>query len=57
MEFNRLFNIFTVCAIVIMLLTTLVSACFTVSKRAESNLGVFAASENEKNYQLTDKRF
>lgn len=40
MEFNRFFNIFTVSAIVILLAVTFVSACFAVSSRANSNLGV-----------------
>ena len=57
MEFNRMFNIFTVSAIVIMLLTTLISACFTVSVRGNSNLGVSIVAENEKNNQLTATRF
>lgn len=57
MEFNRFFNIFTVSAIVIMLLTTLISACFAISERANSNLGVGIVAENEKNDQLTDTRF
>ena len=57
MEFNKMFNFFTVAAIVIMLLTTLVSACFTVSVRGNSNLGVSIFAENEKNNQLTAIRF
>ena len=57
MEFNRIFNIFTVSAIIIMLLTTIVAACFTISSRANSNLGVAIVTENEKNNQLTTERF
>ena len=57
MEFNKMFNVFTVSAIVIMLLTTLISACFAVSMRADSNLGVSVVTENEKNNQLTTARF
>lgn len=57
MEFNRIFSIFTVSAIVILLLTTLVSACFAISSRANSNLGVAIITENEKNNQLTTERF
>lgn len=57
MEFNRIFNIFTVSAIIIMLLTTVVSVCFTISNRANSNLGVAVVTENEKNNQLTTERF
>ena len=37
-EFNRLFNAFTVLAIVIMLLTTVVAASITVIEKGESNL-------------------
>lgn len=37
-EFNKLFNIFTVLAIVIMLLTTVVAASVTVIEKGESNL-------------------
>lgn len=57
MEFNKMFNVFTVSAILIMLLTTLISACFAVSMRADSNLGVSVVTENEKNNQLTTARF
>ena len=57
MEFNKMFKIFTVSAIIIMLLTTLVSACFAVSVRGNSNLGVSVVTENEKNNQLTTERF
>lgn len=57
MEFNRIFNIFTVSAIAIMILITAVSACFTISNRANGNLGVGLVAENEKNDQLTDTRF
>ena len=37
-EFNKLFNIFTVLAIVIMLLTTVVAASITVIEKGKSNL-------------------
>ncbi len=37
-EFNRLFNVFTVLAIVIMLLTTVVAASITVIEKGKSNL-------------------
>ncbi len=57
MEFNRLLNAFTVSAIIILLVTALVSAGFTVSSRAESNLGVVNNSEYEKNNQLTHHIF
>lgn len=39
MEFNRLFNIFTISAIVIMLLTVFASAVVAVKERSEINLG------------------
>ncbi len=57
MEFNRLFNVFTVSAIVILLVTALVSAGFTISSRAESNLGAVNNSEYEKNNQVTHPIF
>ena len=37
-EFDKLFNIFTVVAILIMLLTTVVSASITVIEKGDSNL-------------------
>lgn len=37
-EFNKLFNIFTVLAIIIMLLTTVVAASVTVIEKGKSNL-------------------
>ena len=37
-EFDKLFNIFTVLAIVIMLLTTVVAASITVIEKGDSNL-------------------
>lgn len=52
-----MFNVFTVAAIVIMLVTTLISACFTISTRGNSNLGVSVITETEKNNQLTTERF
>ncbi len=57
MEFNRLFNIFTVSAIVVLLVTAFVTASFTVLTRAESNLGVANNYEYEKNNQVTDAIF
>lgn len=57
MKFNRLLNAFTVSAIIILLVTALVSAGFTVSSRAESNLGAVNNSEYEKNNQLTHHIF
>ena len=37
-EFNKLFNVFTVVAVVIMLLTTVVAAGITVIEKGNSNL-------------------
>lgn len=37
-EFNRLFNVFTVVAILIMLFTTAVAASLTVINKGKSNL-------------------
>ena len=37
-EFNKLFNVFTVVAVVIMLLTTVVAASITVIEKGNSNL-------------------
>ena len=37
-EFNKLFNAFTIFAIIIMLLTTVVSASITVIEKGKSNL-------------------
>ena len=47
-EFNRLFNIFTVLAIVVMLLTTVVAASVTVIEKGRSNLYSVNATRNEK---------
>ncbi len=57
MEFNRLLNAFTISAIVILLVTALVGATFTVSRRAESNLGAVNNSQYEKNNQLAHPIF
>lgn len=46
-EFNRLFNAFTVLAIVIMLLTTVVAASITVIEKGKSNLYSVNATINE----------
>ena len=45
-EFNKLFNIFTVLAIVIMLLTTVVAASITVVEKGKSNLYSVAAENS-----------
>ena len=37
-EFNNLINVFTVLAIVIMLLTTVVAASITINEKGKSNL-------------------
>lgn len=46
-EFNRLFNMFTVLAIIIMLLTTVVGASITVIEKGKSNLYSVNATRNE----------
>lgn len=46
-EFNKLFNIFTVLAIVIMLLTTVVAASITVIEKGNSNLYSVNATIND----------
>ena len=46
-EFDKLFNIFTVVAILIMLLTTVVSASITVIEKCKSNLYSVNATRNE----------
>ena len=52
-----MFNAFTVSAIVILLVTALVTAGLAVSSRAESNLGTVYNTEYEKNNQLTHRIF
>lgn len=46
-EFDKLFNIFTVTAILIMLLTTVVAASITVIEKGNSNLYSVNATRNE----------
>ena len=46
-EFDRLFNVFTVLAIVVMLLTTVVAASITVIEKGKSNLYSVNAPRNE----------
>ena len=46
-EFNKLFNLFTVLAIIIMLLTTVVAASITVVEKGKSNLYSVNATRNE----------
>ena len=46
-EFNKLFNIFTVLAIVIMLLTTVIAASITVIEKGKSNLYSVNATIND----------
>ncbi len=46
-EFNRLFNVFTVLAILVMLLTTVVAASITVIEKGKSNLYSVNATINE----------
>ena len=57
MEFNRILNLFTISTIVIMLICTVTCACFIITSRGNSNLGVGFVTENEKNNQLTAIRF
>ncbi len=45
-EFNKLFNFFTVLAILIMLLTTVVAASVTVISKGKSNLYSVNATRN-----------
>ena len=45
-EFNKLFNAFTVLAIVIMLLTTVVAASITIIEKGNSNLYSVNATRN-----------
>lgn len=37
-EFNKLFNVFTVTAIIVMLLSTTAAACITVINRTNDNI-------------------
>ena len=46
-EFDKLFNTFTVLAILIMLLTTVVAASITVIEKGNSNLYSVNATRNE----------
>ena len=46
-EFDKLFNGFTVLAILIMLLTTVVAASITVIEKGKSNLYSVNATRNE----------
>ncbi len=46
-EFDKLFNFFTVLAIVLMLLTTVVAASITVIEKGKSNLYSVNATRNE----------
>lgn len=46
-EFDKLFNAFTVLAILIMLMTTVVAASITVIEKGKSNLYSVNATRNE----------
>lgn len=46
-EFDKLFNMFTVLAILIMLLTTVIAASVTVIEKGQSNLYSVNATRNE----------
>jgi hypothetical protein len=57
MEFNRLFNIFTISAIVIMLLTVFASAVVAVKERSEINLGDRTAVSVSVNHTINGLTF
>ena len=57
MEFNRLFNIFTISSIVIMLLTVLISAGIAVKERSEINLGHKSSASVFVNHTINDLSF
>lgn len=42
MEFEKIFNIFVACAVVILIVVTLVSLCFVIVNKANGNLGAIA---------------
>lgn len=52
-EFDRLFNIFTVAAIVVMLITTVAAASFTVIVRGDNN--IFSAKSTQNTSQNAEK--
>lgn len=39
MEFEKLFNLFTVCVVAILIITTLICVSFVIIDKANSNLG------------------
>lgn len=39
MEFEKLFNFYTIMVIIVLVVTTLACVCFTIISKAESNLG------------------
>lgn len=47
-EFNKIFNAFTVVAILIMLVTTVVAASITIINKGNSNLYSVNATTNQK---------
>lgn len=53
-EFNKLFNIFTVAAIVIMLITTVAAASYTVIVRGDNN--IFSV-QSSRNHSQNDEKF
>ena len=44
MEFEKIFDFFVACVIVILALVTLVSLCFVVVNKANGNLGVVVSN-------------
>lgn len=46
MEFEKLFNFYTVCVIVILVLVTLISVSFVIIDKANSNLGATASNKS-----------
>lgn len=51
-EFNKLFNTFTVAAVVVMLITTVVAASITVINRGDGN--IFSATSGKKQVEITE---
>ena len=44
MEFEKLFRLYTVCVVVILVATTLVCVCFAVINKVNGNLGAIAGN-------------
>ncbi len=52
MEFNKLFNIFTVFSVIVMLAVTVVCLGFVVSQRAEANLNTQIAPQTSGKHTI-----